>query len=80
MGKLTVTGRELCILLHEFKYKMYKWTESPDIYFMFRPDLMEFDMNRHLNWKTLGGIPIPWSADDHERANLDTKLFSTYFK
>lgn len=73
-NELSVTGREVCILLHEFKYQMMKWTPSYNVYFMFRPDISLHDMNRYLDWKTLGGNPDPWQ----EREDGDAILFDGY--
>lgn len=63
-NELTVTGRELCILLHEFKYRLMKWTPAFNLYFLFRPDISIDDMNKLLDLKTLGGNPDPWQPPD----------------
>jgi len=61
---LSVTGRELCILIHDFKYQMMKWTSTHNVYFLFRPDLSLDDMNQHLDRSTSGGNPDPWQPTD----------------
>ena len=71
-NELTVTGRELCILLHEFKYQIMKWVPVHNVYFLFRSDISLHDMNRHLDWNTLGGNPDAWQdRKDRKRVTFD---------
>ena len=60
-GNLTVTGRELCLFVHEYGYVLTKWASSYNVYFLFRPDLSVQDRYHVLSEKTLNGIDVAWN-------------------
>ena len=53
-GSMTVTAKELCILMHEFKYKLYKYEPAFNIYFLFRSDIT--DPTATLDTATIAGV------------------------
>jgi hypothetical protein len=43
---------------------MMKWAPTYNVYFLFRSDLSFHDMNRHLDYATMSGVPHPWSKEE----------------
>lgn len=64
MSFRNISTREVCLLLHEFGYTMMKWAPTYNVYFLFRSDLSFHDMNRHLDYATMSGVPHPWSKEE----------------